>query len=63
MTERHYHFTIPQSNVFDYVTAVSFLDAKAKAFDEYGPWWNLIEWLDPDDVPSAGIEPMDDLAS
>jgi len=54
MTERHYHFTIPQSNVFDYVTAVSFLDAKAKAFDEYGPWWNLIEWLDPDDDAPAG---------
>ncbi len=50
MTERHYHFAIPQSNILDYVTAVSFTDAKAKAFAEYGPWWNLIEWLDPEDA-------------
>jgi hypothetical protein len=50
MTERHYHFAIPQSNIIDFVTAVSFTDAKAKAFAEYGPWWNLIEWLDPDDA-------------
>lgn len=49
MTTRNYHFTIPQSNIFDFVTAESFTDAKAKAFDEYGPWWNLIEWLDPGD--------------
>jgi hypothetical protein len=49
MTERHYHFTIPQSNVFDYVTAASFTEAKAKAFDEYGPWFDFIEWLDKDE--------------
>jgi len=54
MTERNYHFTIPESNICDYVTAASFTDAKAKAFAEYGPWWNLIEWLDPDDDAPAG---------
>lgn len=62
MTERHYHFTIPQSNIFDFVTAASFTDAKAKAFAEYGPWWNFIEWLDPDDHPERSAEPLDDLA-
>jgi hypothetical protein len=46
MTERNYHFTIPQSNVFDFVTATSFTEAKAKAFEEYGPWYGQIEWLD-----------------
>lgn len=60
MTERNYHFTIPQSNVFDYVTAVSFTDAKAKAFDEYGPMWQYIEWLDPDDDVKRSVEPLDD---
>jgi hypothetical protein len=49
MISRHYHFTIPQSNVFDYVEAASFTEAKAKVFDEYGPWYGLIEWLDKDD--------------
>jgi hypothetical protein len=49
MTDRHYHFTIPQSNIFDYVVASSFTEAKYRAFEEYGPWYNLIEWLDKDD--------------
>ena len=62
MTERHYHFTIPQSNIFDYVTAASFTDAKSKAFAEYGPWWNLIEWLDPDDHAAGSSQPVDDRA-
>lgn len=54
MTERNYHFTIPQSNVFDFVTAASFTDAKSKAFAEYGPMWRFIEWLDPDDDAQRG---------
>lgn len=62
MTERNYHFVIPQSNVFDYVTAASFTDAKAKAFAEYGPWWNLIEWLDPDDDTPRGPRSLDEPA-
>jgi hypothetical protein len=62
MTERNYHFAIPQSNILDFVTAASFTDAKAKAFDEYGPWWNLIEWLDPDDAHERGTEPVADRA-
>lgn len=48
MTDRHYHFAIPQSNIFDYVVASSFTEAKYRAFEEYGPWYNLIEWLDKD---------------
>jgi hypothetical protein len=48
MTDRHYHFVIPQSNIFDYVVASSFTEAKHRAFEEYGPWYNLIEWLDKD---------------
>ena len=59
MTLRNYHFTIPQSNIFDLVTAESFTDAKAKAFDEYGPWWNLIEWLDPGDDAQRSASPLD----
>jgi hypothetical protein len=49
MTERHYHFSIPQSNIYDFVTAASFTEAKHKAFDEYGPWFNQIIWLDAED--------------
>jgi hypothetical protein len=52
MSKRHYHFTIPQSNVFDYVEADSFAEAKARAFDEYGPCYSLIEWLDKDEPQS-----------
>ncbi len=48
MTERNYHFTIPDSNVYDFVTASSFTEAKGKAFEEYGPWFNQIQWLDTD---------------
>jgi hypothetical protein len=62
MTERHYHFTIPQSNIFDFVTAASFADAKSKAFDEYGPWWSQIQWIDADDDASAGTAAVDDRA-
>lgn len=50
MTERNFHFSIPQSNIYDYVTAASFIEAKAKAFEEYGPWYNQIQWLDADDA-------------
>lgn len=60
MTERHYHFTIPQSNVYDFVTASSLTDAKSKAFAEYGPFWNLIKWLDPGDDTERSTEPVDD---
>ena len=62
MTERHYPFTIPQSNIFDFVTAASFADAKSKAFAEYGPWWSQIQWLDADDDTPAGIAAVDDRA-
>lgn len=62
MTERHYHFTIPQSNIYDFVTAANFADAKSKAFAEYGPFWNLIEWLDPGDDADRNAEPVDDRA-
>jgi hypothetical protein len=62
MTERHYHCTIPQSNIFDFVTAASFADAKSKAFAEYGPWWSQIQWLDADDDTPAGIAAVDDRA-
>lgn len=48
MTERNYHFRIPASNVYDFVRATSFVEAMGKAFEEYGPWYNQIEWLDPD---------------
>lgn len=48
MTERTYHFRIPASNVYDFVRAASFTEAKAKAFEEYGPWYAQIEWLDND---------------
>lgn len=48
MTERNYHFRIPASNVYDFVRAASLVEARAKAFEEYGPWYNQIEWLDAD---------------
>ena len=60
MTERHYHFTIPQSNVFDFVTATSFADAKSKAFAEYGPFCSFIEWLDPENDVERSTGSVDD---
>lgn len=62
MTERHYHFAIPQSNIYDFVTASSLTDAKSKAFAEYGPFWSFIEWLDPGDDAQPNTEPLDDRA-
>lgn len=46
MSLRHFYFVIPQSKVYDCISAASFSDAKAKAFEEYGPMSELIEWLD-----------------
>jgi hypothetical protein len=62
MTERHYHFTIPESNIFDFVAATNFSDAKSKAFAEYGPWYDRIQWLDPFDDTPAGTAAVDDRA-
>lgn len=48
MTTRRFYFTIPAANVLECVQAVSFTDAKAQAAVDWLPWWNQLQWLNPD---------------
>ena len=40
-----YYFQITDASVFECVHAVSFTEAKEKAYEGYAPLWNRIEWL------------------
>ena len=55
MTERRYYFQITSCNVIDCVLAVSFTDAKAQAFREYGHHWPELEWLNVETVTESVI--------
>lgn len=53
MNTKRYYFEIREANVFDFVDAYSFFDAKARAFKEYSHLWNKIQWHDTTDpVPT-----------
>ena len=45
MTTHRYYFQIIDANVFECVHAVSFTEAKEKAYKGYAPLWNHIEWV------------------
>lgn len=49
-TERRYYFQIKSANVCECIMAHSFSEAKHEAFQYYAPWWNEIEWLNPETV-------------
>jgi hypothetical protein len=49
MNTKKFYFEIRGHNVIDYVDAYSFVDAKARVFNEYSQFWNQIIWHDTTD--------------
>jgi hypothetical protein len=49
-TPRRFYFQITSANICECIWAHSFTDAKAKAAHEWLPWWNELEWLNPETV-------------
>jgi hypothetical protein len=47
---RRFYFTIKEANVCECVMAHSLTEAKLIAADTWLPWWNQIEWLNPETV-------------
>jgi hypothetical protein len=56
-TPRRFYFTIKDANVCECVMAHSLTEAKLIAADTWLPWWNQIEWLNPETVtdPNAHV--------
>jgi hypothetical protein len=52
---RRFYFQIPAANVIECIWAHSLTDAKAKAALEWMPWWQQIEWLNPEHVTDPSI--------
>lgn len=50
MTYRRYYFTIKSANVIECIWAHSFTEAKSKAALTWMPWWNELQWLNPQAV-------------
>ena len=40
-----YYFQVLDANIFECVFANTFLEAKQKAFAEYAPLWNRLQWV------------------
>ena len=49
MKTKRFYFQILSCNVIDYVDAYSFVDAKARLFNEYCHKWNEVTWFDTTD--------------
>jgi hypothetical protein len=60
MTTNRYYFQIIDANVFECIHAVSFTEAKEKAYEGYAPLWNRIEWINsiPCDAQETTILPV-----
>ena len=54
-TPRRFYFTIREANVVECVLAHSLTEAKLIAADEWLPFWNSIEWLNPETVTDPNI--------
>ena len=54
---RRFYFQIRAANAIECIWAHSLTDAKAKAALEWMPWWQQIEWLNPEHVtdPSTHV--------
>jgi len=50
MTYRRYYFTVKTTNQIECIWAHRFTEAKSKASLTWMPWWNEIEWLNPEAV-------------
>jgi hypothetical protein len=55
MTPRRFYFTIKAANVVECVLAHSLTEAKLIAADTWLPWWNQIEWLNPESVTDPNV--------
>jgi hypothetical protein len=55
MTPRRFYFQIRSANVIESITAHSLTEAKLIAADTWLPWWNQIEWLNPESVTDPNI--------
>jgi len=40
-----FYFQVLDANIFECVFANSFFEAKQKAFAEYAPLWNRLQWV------------------
>lgn len=47
-TERRFYFQIRSANVIESITASSLIEAKQIAAETWLPWWDEIEWLNPE---------------
>lgn len=47
---RRFYFQIPSANVIECIWALSLTDAKAKAAPEWLPFWDELEWIDPQNI-------------
>ena len=45
---RRFYFQIPTANVYDWVVARGFGEAKQIAFETWGPYYHDLQWLTPD---------------
>lgn len=42
-----YYFRVDDASVLEVVRANSFLEAKRKAYVDYGSMWDRVKWIDP----------------
>jgi hypothetical protein len=54
-TPRRFYFQIKAANVIESITAHSLTEAKAIAAESWMPWWNELEWLNPEIVTDPNI--------
>jgi hypothetical protein len=54
-TPRRFYFQIKSANVIESITAHSLTEAKAIAAESWMPWWNELEWLNPETVTDPNI--------
>ena len=54
-TLRQFYFQIRSASVIESITAHSLTEAKAIAAESWMPWWDEIEWLNPETVTDPAI--------
>ena len=48
MTARRFYFQIVSASVIESITADTFAEAIAIAAESWMPWWQELEWLNPE---------------
>jgi hypothetical protein len=54
-TLRLFYFQIRSASVIESIAAHSLTEAKEIAADSWMPWWDEIEWLNPETVTDSNI--------